>query len=230
MKSLLVCTLLLFISFTTSANEFANIQVSGTGSVQALPDFISIDISIEKTNKDRAVAKNQADIITRQVLDAVTSLGIEDKHVQASQLFISPQYQWNDQTRVLVGERAVRTVQIKLYDLESYSELADKLVKIDITRFRQNGVGFDHIETHQNEALVEALKNARVKAEVIAKQIGRELGKTFQVHESIAQPAPMMRQANVQMMADAATESAPAPLEIKEQTVNASINVIYLLK
>ena len=92
MKSLIVCTLVLFCSFTASADELANIQVSGTGSVQALPDFINIDISIEKINKDRAVAKNQADVITQQVLDAATALNIEDKHVQASQLFISPQY------------------------------------------------------------------------------------------------------------------------------------------
>jgi uncharacterized protein YggE len=230
MKSLIVCALLLFCSLTATANELANIQVSGSGSVQALPDFINIDISIEKTNKDRAIAKNQSDIITQQVLDAATSLNIEDKHVQASQLFISPQYQWNEQTRVLVGERAVRTVQIKLYDLERYSALADKLVNIDITRFQQRGFGFDHIETHQNEALVGALKNARVKAEVIAKHIGREIGETFQVHESSSQPMPMMRQANVRMMADSAMESSPAPLEIKEQTVSASINVIYLLK
>ena len=230
MKSLIVCSVLLLFSFSTSANELANIQVSGAGSVQALPDFINIDISIEKTSKDRAVAKNQADVITQQVLDAATSLKIKDEHVQASQLFISPQYQWNEQTRVLVGERAVRTVQIKLYDLESYSELADKLVNIDITRFQQRGFGFDHIETHQNEALIEALKNARIKAEVIANQIGREIGETFQVNESSAQPMPMMRQANMQMMAESAMDSSPAPLEIKQQTVNSSINVIYLLK
>jgi uncharacterized protein YggE len=230
MKSLIVCALLLLCPLSASADELANIQVSGTGSVQALPDFINIDISIEKTNKDRAVAKNEADVITQQVLDALTSLSIEDKHVQASQLFISPQYQWNEQTRVLVGERAVRTVQIKLYDLDRYSALADKLVNIDITRFQQRGFGFEHIETHQNEALVEALKNARVKAEVIAKQIGREIGETFQVHESSAQPAPTMRLASAPMMADSAMESSPAPLEIKKQTINSSINVIYLLK
>lgn len=230
MKRLLVCAILIFCPLTTIANENANIQVSSTGSVQVLPDFINIDISIEKLDIDRAVAKNQADVVTQQVLDAASSLGIDDKHLQASQLFISPRYRWSEQTRVLIGEQAVRTVQIKLYDLDSYSELADKLVNIDITRMHQRGFGFDNVETHKNRALVEALKNARKKAEVIAHEIGREIGETFQVSESLPQPGPMMRQANVQMMADTAGESTPAPLEIRKQTISASINVIYLLK
>ena len=150
----------LFVS-AAQAMDVASIQVSSSGSVEVLPDYITIDVSIEKTDMDRAVAKKQADEITQQVLDATLALGVKDEHIDASRLFIYPQYRWNEQTRVLLGQRAVRTVQIKLYDLERYSEFADKLVNIDISSMNQRGAGFDDLESHRNDAIVDALKNAQ---------------------------------------------------------------------
>ena len=229
MKKSIFVFLLLTLPLLTSAQELPNIQVGSSGSVQALPDFINIEVTIEKIDKDRAEAKKMADTVTQAVLDAASLIDIDEKHVVASQLFIAPQYQWNEQTRVLVGQRAVRTVQIKLYDLERYSELADSLVKIDITRMNQQGTGFDNIEEHQNQALIVALRNARQKAEVVAAEIDRTLGPVFQVSESFSQPAPVMRRADVQMMAEAAPSAPAAPLEVKEQTIRANVAVIYLL-
>ena len=73
------------------AMDVASIQVSSSGSVEVLPDYITIDVSIEKTDMDRAVAKKQADEITQQVLDATLALGVKDEHIDGDcfRLFVA---------------------------------------------------------------------------------------------------------------------------------------------
>ncbi len=222
--------LLLIISLSAIAVDVANIQVSSSGSVQVIPDFINIEISVEKTDKARSAAKRKADLITQEVLDVATEMNIKSEHVQASNLFVYPEYHWQDQTREHIGEKATRTVSIKLYNLEDYSELAEKLVSIDITRMHQQGFGFDDIEEHRNKAITQALDRAKTKAGIIAGEIGRKLQKVFQVSESTNQPAPLHRQAGVVMMAEAMSDATPAPLEVKPQTVTANIHVIFLIE
>lgn len=223
-------TLLLIVSLSANAIDAANIQVSSSGSVQAIPDFINIEINIEKTDKIRSTAKRKADQVTQQVLDLADGMNIETEHVQASDLFIYPEYRWQNQVREHLGEKATRTVRIKLYNLDNYSELAEQLVNIEITRLHQQGFGFDNIEEHRNKAIIQALGRAKTKADIIAAEIGRKVSKVFQVSESTSLPVPLHRQAGVAMMAEAVSDPAPAPLEIKAQTVNANVQVIFLIE
>ena len=223
-------TLILVFSLSAIAIDVANIQVNSSGSVQAIPDFINIEINIEKTDKIRSTAKRKADQVTQQVLDLASGMNIKTEHVQASDLFIYPEYRWQNQVREHLGEKATRTVRIKLYNLDDYSEFAEQVVNIDITRMHQQGFGFDNIEEHRNKAIIQALGRAKTKADIIATEIGRKVSKVFQVSESTSQPAPMHRQMAVAMMAEGASEPAPAPLEIKAQTVNANVQVIFLVE
>jgi len=221
---------LFLFSLSAIAIDEANIQVNSSGSVQAIPDFINIEISIEKTDKIRSTAKRKADLVTQQVLDITTAMNVKEEHVHASELFIYPEYRWQNQVREHLGEKATRTVRIKLYGLEDYSELAEKLVNVEITRMHQQGFGFDNIEEHRNKAIIQALERAKTKANVIAGEIGRKVTSVFQVSESTSQPGPVHRQMGVAMMAEAVADPTPAPLEVKSQTVNANVHVVFLVE
>lgn len=227
-KRLAIISVLLLQPLTANALDISNIQVSGSGSIDALPDYINIEISIEKSAKQKSEAKKQADQITQQVLDVANQFDIADKHIKAAQLFIYPEYRWHDQTRTHLGERANRTVSIKLYAIEDYSRLAEQLVKLDITRMQQQGFGYDSIDQHRNKALIKALQNARSKAQAIAEEIDRDLDEVFQVIESAPQSRPVYRSANMEMMAQSA-DSPSAPLDIKPETITANVHVIYTL-
>ncbi len=228
MNKLIITTLLLLFSMTGFATEKAHIQVNASGSIDVLPDYIHISVIIEKTHKTREAAKIATDIISQQVIDTAKSLRIEDVHIQASDIFIQPEYQWENNKRIHIGEKIRRTINIKLYFLDNYSNLAERLVKLDITSMQQQGFGFDQIEKHQNKALMQALDKARIKAQQIAHNIKRKLGKVHQVTESSGhtpQPYPAGR-----MMTMTENTHQGAPLEIKPQTVSASVNVIYRIE
>lgn len=227
--SLLMAGLLtLLTAFSAQALDKPHIQVTGEGQVEAMPDFIRLHISIEKTGKNQAAVKQQVDGITQQVLDAATQLGIDDKHIEASQLAIHPQYSWHEGKRSLTGQTVQRGVAIKLYKLAQYSALAEAMAALDISRMNHQGFGYDAPEKHRNIALVKALKKARAKAALIAKTLGRKLDGVYQVSEStgFSNPAPVHR---AEVMSMAADKPAGAPLDIKPQTVTATVNLIYLL-
>lgn len=240
MNNLLVKTLtLIFLLPGLSLGAIADnppptINVNATANVEVMPDYINVQINIEKMKKTKAEAKTEVDRITQQVLDAAKKLAIKDKHIQASEIFARPEYQWKpDNKRVLIGEVVNRNISIKLYELGSYSALAAELMKLDITNFSQNGFGYDNIEQHQNQALVKALAKAKEKAQLIAGNLGLTLGKAYQVSESggdFPMPMPMyakgMRAEMAMMDAGAPQE---APLEVKAQTVTANVNVVFLI-
>ncbi len=209
----------------------ATINVNATGNIDVMPDYISVFVNIEKTKKTKAEAKAEVDRITQQVLDVAKKLDIKDKHVQASDIFARPEYQWNaNNKQTHVGEVVTRSVSIKLYALGNYSALAAELVKIDITNMNQNGFGYENIEEHQNKALVSALNKAQAKAELIAKTLGKKITGVYQVNESGGDmPMPMYAKAMRGEMAMMDGAPQEAPLEVKPQTVSANVNVSFLI-
>lgn len=228
-KILLSLSILLFSVHGLAMNK-ANIQVSATGTVEVLPDFIQLTIMIEKTGSSKADVKTEVDHISQQVIDAATALGIQDEFIEASQLAIYPQYVWEKNQQRLIGETVQRSIHIKLYDLGQYTTLADAMAKIDISRMQQQGFGFDNEQQYQNLALIQALEKATEKAKLIAEAMGRKLGAAYQITENSNGFSPIFKTRGMMAMAADSIEAVAAPLEIRPQTVSTTVNIIFLLK
>jgi len=110
MNRLIATAFLLFFSLISFACDRASIQVNASGSIDVIPDFIRINIVIEKTHKTREAAKIAADIVTQQVIDTTKRLRIENDHVHASEIFIHPEYQWKNNKRIHTGEKVRRNI------------------------------------------------------------------------------------------------------------------------
>jgi uncharacterized protein YggE len=212
----------------------AVIRVSASGEVKAMPDFINISIAIEKSRKTKTEAKTEVDKITRQVLDALAKLNIDKKYIQASDIFARPDYEWSNNKQTIKGEIVSRTVNIELHALDNYSTLAQTLLNINITRMDQNGAGFDHIETYQNQALVIALKKAQAQAQVIADTMNTPIIGIQEISTGVNDiPAPIYQAkfARAPMAASMASDAAmEAPLEITPQSISSSVNISYWIK
>ena len=230
LKHILLTLGLLVFSLHSLAINKAHIQVSAQGNIEVLPDYIQLLITVEKTGADKATTKADVDSITQEVIDAAHALDIDDEFIEASQLSIYPQYMWEKNQRRLKGETVQRSIAIKLYALDKYTALADAIASVDITRMQQQGFGFDNLQQHQNIALIQALEKATEKAELIANTMGRKLGAAYQISENSSHISPVFR--NQALMARAADniEASAAALEIRPQTVNTTVNIIFLLK
>jgi len=220
------------LSAWSDATQPAFIRVSAMGEVKAMPDFINISVNIEKSNKTKSEAKADVDTITKQVLNTLTQINIEKKHIQASDIFARPDYDWSNNKQTIKGEIVSRTVNIELHALENYSTLAEALLKLDITRMDQQGVGFNNIAIYQNQALVIALKKAQTQAQVIADAMNTPIIGIQEINSSVNDAPMPMYEAKLSRMVMSASADTPtdAPLEIKPQSISSSVNISYWIK
>jgi uncharacterized protein len=228
-KSFSLALLLGLMSAASFALDKANIQVSAEASVEMLPDYLQFSVQIAKTGNNKAELKNQVDRISQQVLDAADKLSIPSQQIDAASIYIAPEYKWQNNQNVLIGDNVRRTINIKLYQLEQYTALVDAIAKLDITSMSQASYGFEKQEQAKQQALVEALNKAKQKANLIAETMGQKLGKAYQIVENHSGYTPVYQPRLMAMAADSA-ESKAAPLEVKAQTISQSVSVIFLLK
>ena len=192
----------------------------------AKPDFISISLHIEETDTVASKAKKIIDNTSQQVLALAKRFKIKDEHIDAAEIRIYPEYRWHDNERQLIGQKVQRQIDIKLYQLDQYTDFVNNIALLKITRYQQQGYGFDDLAKLQTQALLKALDKSQEKAQLIAGAINRKLGKVYAVNELSHQQHFSMDRASKALGA----ESSAAPLKVSEQAIKAKVNVIYLLK
>ncbi|MCY4043891.1 MAG: SIMPL domain-containing protein [Cellvibrionales bacterium] len=225
--------ILLIVNFFVFTKSFADmnetpprIQLSSSASIKVMPDYLSFVVEVNKVKQSKAKAKEQVDQTVSKILASLKKYGIESENIDASQISASPKYNWTKNERVFVGEQVKRTVKVKLYDKEKYTDIVGDLAKLDITSYYQQGFGYNNIDAHLEQALIQAIEKAKRKAAVIAKQFDMEVS---QLHEFSENPGPRPYP-RMMAMAESAKNQDAAPLEIKPQEISATISATFNLK
>jgi uncharacterized protein YggE len=227
-KFTLVALLTLLFSVQTYAMEKANIQVSASSSIEAMPDSATIHMTIEHSEKSKAAAekKNQ-----QQLSELITALAIFDigkEEIDASEVNSYSQTRWHDGQSIKVGETVRNSITITVKNLEQIPALYQSLNKLNLARINSAQYRFSDIEALKNQAIEKALSEARDKADNIAKNIDRQIKSTFQVVVNDSGLAPVYR---AQMMeAKASNIDNHDYMQTKAQKIQAHVQVIYLLK
>lgn len=220
---LLVLTLSVSIACATDAPP-RYIAVNASGWVEALPDMLTLDVSVRATGKDVTELQGQVERTTRQVVSAARELGVEEGDIDSSSISIQPEYDWQNNRRIYRGQAVQRTISVTLRNLERYGELVAAMSRYPLHSVGQPRLGHADLEALQLAALDNALARGRVKAERIARGVGAELGDVVQVEEhGSAVPAPATR-----VMA---AEAAMSPeIDFGKRRITASVSMRFGLR
>ncbi|WP_028115564.1 SIMPL domain-containing protein [Ferrimonas senticii] len=177
-----------------SVNALAGyIEVSGSAAIELVPTTAQLTGSVVITAANPTAAKEGADAVIAKVLNAFDQQGISPQQYDAGQLQLGPQYQYDKQTRELVGYQANREVNLQVPTsdvgiwLAQFAELG--LTQIDTPRYQAQ------LSQQQRAQLLQsALADARSKAEVLASGSQQRLGAVEQIEEvSFSAPRPMLK-------------------------------------
>lgn len=200
------------------------IAVNASGWVEAVPDMLTLDISLRATGKDVSDLQEQVENTTRQVVAAARELAVEEGDIDSSSISIQPEYEWQNNRRIYRGQTVQRNVSVTLRNLARYGELVMALSRYQVHNMGQPRLGHSDLEALQLAALDDALARGRVKAERIASGIGAQLGGVIRVEEQGgAGPAPMPRM----MAAEAATSPE---VEFGKRRITASVSMRFALR
>lgn len=209
------------------------INVNGTGVVQADPDTADISLSIETTGKTSQAAQKENNKIAQAVTNAMTELGITKDNIVTTYTSVYPMYNYDDATgkRTITGYRSGTDLLVTTKDINNTGKYIDAALKAGATG--TNGVSFSLSDqsAYYGQALQVAVKNAEKSAASIAQAYGKPLGAVKNVTETSRNAYYVenakMSMAREEAVADTAASGGGTSISYGKIQITANISVTY---
>ncbi len=193
------------------------ITVTGTGSVSAAPDDAQLSFGVESRGETAQAALAANGDAMRKVISALRAAGARDVATQ----WVSV-WQASDDGGATSGYSASNSVSATI-GVARAGELIDTAVAAGANQVSGPDMSAADAKGLYQQALGNAVDDARAHAEALAKATGRTLGAVTTIAEGGgSQPVPMYRAA-----ADAAS---PTPIVGGQQETTATVTVTFALR
>ena len=212
--------------------QIRRISVSGEGLVRVQPDMATVRFGVVTIADDPREAQQLNTEAAARAMNAVRALGVEEKNIRLETLRLQPHREWIDDKRRYEerGFEAIRQVVVQVDDLDKLPELISSVVQQGANRLNEISYDVKDRESSRNEALAEAVNNARDKAHLIARTLGEEIGPVEQVNEqSFDFPRPVFR-AELQDAAAKESLSDADAYAAGEIEVRVNVHTVFTIK
>jgi hypothetical protein len=197
----------------------STITVTGDGTVDVTPNQASFDFGVTTNGATAAEALSRNSAQARSIVDALQKAGIGSSAIQTTQVSLWPQTRENG--RVITGYQASNSVQVTAA-LGKSGALVDAAVRAGANNVDGPNLDTDQKSALYDQALKQAVLQARGKAQAIAAAAGLTLGSQLKVREG-GESTPIV-------YAQAALAAGPVhapPIEAGTQKIQASVTVTY---
>jgi len=226
---LLLC--LLVVSIAAQADdEPRTISVSGTGTVDAVPDIARLHLAVQRRDLSMATARTATVKVSRDFIALCVRLGIKESKVHTAGLTIQPEYRWDQaqNLQVFTGYFVQRQLEVELSDLDKLGELIEGAIDVGVNEVSPPELNSSQRRELSRQALAAAATDARSNAQRIADTLGVKLGalRNIDAHSNQPRPpGPMLRVAARSAESDAGASYTPGEISLDAQ-VNASFDVV----
>jgi len=191
------------------------ITVSGTGTVQSVPDEAQFSLGVDSTGPTarEALAANSEKM--RRVLAALVAAGVAKADVQTQNVSVSRSYPDD-------GYSADNSVSVKIHDLRKAGSILDAATNAGANNIYGPTLTRSDQAELQAKALGAAVDRARAKAQILADAAGVRLGAVTAITENEGEAYPVYA-------ADLAKRAAAAPIEPGKQQTQATVQVTFAI-
>lgn len=211
-----------------------SVSVTGDAQQDVAPDTAVLALTLYTRDKVLDEAKKTNDQQVEKLMKVVGEFKIAKEKVTTSNVFITPEYNYNKQNKqTLEGYTVNRSIRVELVDLSVQERFLSALVSANIDQV--NGVEFKLAEPEKYAAELrkKAFEDAKAKANAMAEAAGMKLGSalTIRVGESaeiMPVPRPMMamaRAGGMEMAADSVAPSVPGSVTMRE-----TVGVVFAME
>lgn len=172
-------------TMTTSPERLITVTGSASKNERNQIARFSAGVSSVDDNKDKAIADVNKKV--EDIIEAVKDFGIDDKDIQTQNMSIyqgEEMYYEEGRQKQRMGQwRVSNTIEVTLREVDKASRLTEILSSKGATNVYGPNFMVDDNKTADNELLVEAIEDARLKAEEVARGSGVSLGEVVAVVE-----------------------------------------------
>jgi uncharacterized protein YggE len=209
--------------------DASGVSVVGEGRAEARPDRAVFRIGVEVHRPTVEEARGRAAEALAAMIASLRAAGVGDDDIQTTTLSVSPDYEYSESGRRLLGYVAQNIVTARMTTLDQVGPTIDAAIAAGGDDVRLDGLHFELIdpEALRGEARTKAVENARVHAQQLAQAAGVELGEPVSISEtSGSQPGPVMMRMEA-ARSDAAAPPTPIEPGVTEAVVQ--VNVRYTI-
>ncbi|HEX2191414.1 MAG TPA: SIMPL domain-containing protein [Longimicrobiaceae bacterium] len=208
------------------------IRVVGTGEARAAPDEAYLDFGVETTAPTAQAAAEQNARAMEQVIRALTSAGIPRRDIETRNFSVFPDYappRPGTEEPTVRGYRVTNVVTARTERIAQVGSLVDAALRAGANRV--HGVRFAIRDPGpvRAEAIRNAVAKGRADAAAIAGALGVRLGPVLDASTAGGAP-PVFAKLEMAQARDFAGGGASTPIESGEQTVTASVTLVYLIE
>lgn len=217
---------------STDPSTPRTVTVQGQGEIMVVPDQATVRFGVVSAAADPEQARQINADASARALNALRALGIPERKLRLDVLSLQPKREYDQQTRQWIqdGYEATRNLTVVIEDLDQLPLLIAEIVQEGANRLNSLEYGLQDREATVQDALRQALENARAKAVLMAETFGDSLGPVLRITEQSASvPHPTVPMAR---MASAASKAAPEPdaFAAGEMTIRTSVQVVFTLQ
>ena len=204
---------------SNSASE--GIHVSGQGSVSAAPDIALAQLGVQTFAPELEAAMTANSRSMNTVIGALKAQGIADDDIQTANFSVNPQYDYEKETREIVGYWVDNRVRVTFRDLSALGNALQSGIDAGANTVYDLRFTIDNRDELLSQARTLAVADARQRAQTLAEAAGVKLGKALNIRESSSTYPVYARGAF-----DEAVGSA-VPIESGEVDLSVYVDVLF---
>src|SRR5215510_4312566 len=179
--------------------------VNGSAQVFAVPDEATVRLGIVRQSPNAQTAQEQANTVAQEILASIGKLGVPANQIQTARIIVSPMYaprgpESREAPRI-VAYTAANSVSIRLSNLTLIGSVIDAGLKAGANQLEGVQFGLRNDLPSREEALKQAVQEARSKAQVMADALHVKLAEVLEVSESGVSIAPFAEVAQASRLA-----------------------------
>jgi len=189
---LILISLVTFFS-CLSDGEAGRVSLSGEGTVSAVPDRASFDLTFRETGETTRKAGEAVNRLSNRALAVLESYDIPPENIRTTGISYYRKTAWTDGQEVFLGQEGVQTIRVSI-DLEesgaNLNNIIDELTLIDGLGLGSLQMTLSSRSPFREQARKAAYEDALSRAEHYAALSGRTLGKLLELREGTDGRAP----------------------------------------
>lgn len=183
MFAMLLCLAILALGTGAALADGTTLSVTGNGTVLVESDLAIVTVGVQETSKDVLEAQSTVNEKIAAIKQALLDAGVEESEINTDSINIYANYDYSDNTEVIVGYTARNSLSVRTTDMDNVGSLIDAAFAAGANTLDNVQFTVQDDTQAREQALTMAVEDARRKADVLASAAGLQVASIERISE-----------------------------------------------
>ena len=183
MFAMLLCLAVLALGTGAALADGTTLSVTGNGTVLGESDLAIVTVGVQETSKDVLEAQSTVNEKIAAIKQALLDAGVEESEINTDSINIYANYDYSDNTEVIVGYTARNSLSVRTTDMDNVGSLIDAAFVAGANTLDNVQFTVQDDTQAREQALTMAVEDARRKADVLASAAGLQVASIERISE-----------------------------------------------